>query len=370
MERMVLICGAVWWLSAGALAQTDGGRFAFVFASAPPAGSSEVAPDDPGYALYREGYAKVLNEEWDAARKLFDELRAKHPGSHYIDDAAYWYAYALMHTNRREAIASYREFIRQHPRSSYTDDAVADLMELRSWDIDLDLALPPGGAGRDPAAPEAPGKHELALQAALAKQERMLKRQQEELERFALIAPHVMVRPRVPVAEPLPPAVQLKIEALRGLAQSPHDPAAFERLRVIAIDGHQPEPVREVAIASAARFTDPQVLPFLVNIVRTDTNQDLQVLAIDLIGEHRAGKDTRIESLIDLYHDIPRDRTAQRRAIFYSIAAIGSDRAVDFLKTVAASDEQYDLRREAVFYLGGIGTERARSALFDILKEK
>jgi hypothetical protein len=273
-----------------------------------------------------------------------------------------------MHTNRREAIASYKEFIRQHPRSSYTDDAVADLMELRSWD--MDLAVPPEGGRRNAVAPEAQGKQELALQAALAKQKRMLKRQQDELKRFALIAPHAMVRPRVPAAEPLPPAVQLKVEALHALAQSPHDPAAFERLRVIAIDGHQPEPVREVAISSAARFTDPQVLPFLVSIVRTDTNQDLQVLAIDLIGEHRAGKDTRVESLIDLYDDIPRDRTAQRRAIFYSIAAIGSDRAVDFLKTVAASDEQYELRREAVFYLGGIGTERARAALFDILKEK
>ena len=49
---------------------------------------------------------------------------------------------------------------------------------------------------------------------------------------------------------------------------------------------------------------------------------------------------------------------------------MGNDKAVDFLKNVAMSDEDFDLRRDAVYYLGNIGGEKARSALYEILKSK
>ncbi len=367
MKRMLLICGMVLVLAAAVHAQPEGTGLSFVFARSAPVGADE-APDDPGYVAYREGYARILNEEWEAARKIFEDLRSKHPKSRYADDAQYWSAYALMHTDRGRAVDAYREFIRQNPRSRYVDDAVADLVELHPGG--LRIVIPRDRFGEAPAPPEAIEEQRFALQAAVARQERDLKRQQEEMRRYMFIAPHAIVKPRSPGREALSPAVEVKIEALRALAQAPEDPAAFEKLRVVATDGRQPEPVREVALESAARFRDPQVLSFLVTVARSDTNRDLQVLAVDLIGEHRTAKDERVATLIDLYEDVPRNREEQRRAIFYSIAGIGNDRAVDFLKNVAVSDEDYRLRREAVFYLGGIGTERARSALYDILKEE
>jgi hypothetical protein len=348
-------------------AQQDGMRFTLALAGARHAGGDE-APDDPGYAAYREGYAKILNEEWEAARKIFDELRAKHPKSRYADDAQYWSAYAQMHTNRGRAIEAYKTFIKQNPRSRYVDDAIVDLAELQPGD--LRIMVPPA---RLEGVPETTGEfaeQELAIQAAVARQERVLKRQQEEMRRYMFITPKAVLMPRVPDREALTPAVEVKIEALRALSHSPDDAAAFQKLRVIVTDNRQPEPVREVALESAARFRDPEVLPFLVTVARSDTSRDLQVLAVDLIGEHRAARNERVERLIDLYEDVPRNRMEQRRAIFYTIAGIGNDRAVDFLKAVAVSDENYDLRREAVFYLGGIGTEHARSALFDILKHE
>jgi hypothetical protein len=36
--------------------------------------------------------------------------------------------------------------------------------------------------------------------------------------------------------------------------------------------------------------------------------------------------------------------------------------------TCPLAGEDYDLRRDAVYYLGSIGGENARSALYDILK--
>jgi HEAT repeat protein len=54
--------------------------------------------------------------------------------------------------------------------------------------------------------------------------------------------------------------------------------------------------------------------------------------------------------------------------LFYSIAEVGNDKAVDFLTNVALTHENYDLRTNAVYYLGSIGSEKARASLYRILK--
>jgi len=75
-----------------------------------------------------------------------------------------------------------------------------------------------------------------------------------------------------------------------------------------------------------------------VTVARTDTSSDLQVLAVDLIGEHRAARRAR-RKLIDLYEDVPKSGGSNARPSSHSIARHRNDRAVDFLKTVAVSDE-------------------------------
>ena len=63
---------------------------------------------DAGYALYKEGYALVLEEKYAEARKKFGELLSKYPGSSYADDARYWSAYSMRNTDRQKAIEEYR----------------------------------------------------------------------------------------------------------------------------------------------------------------------------------------------------------------------------------------------------------------------
>ena len=74
--------------------------------------------------------------------------------------------------------------------------------------------------------------------------------------------------------------------------------------------------------------------------------------------------------LVDLFNAIPKDRTEQVQTIFYSIAEVGNDKAVDFLTTIGLGYDDYELRRDAVYYLGNIGGERARAALYEILRGK
>ncbi|HET6273896.1 MAG TPA: HEAT repeat domain-containing protein, partial [Bacteroidota bacterium] len=75
-------------------------------------------------------------------------------------------------------------------------------------------------------------------------------------------------------------------------------------------------------------------------------------------------------TLVDLFYTLPKSRKEQTQTIFYAVAEVGNDRAVDFLTKVALSHDDYDLRSDAVYYLGSIGGEKARAALYQILRSK
>ena len=168
--------------------------------------------------------------------------------------------------------------------------------------------------------------------------------------------------------EKLDDATRLKIDALYALGETKEDDRSFSTLREVALDARQVRPLREAAMDALSGFTKHDALSVFVEIAQKDTSADIQGFAIDYIGEHGTDKNQRVTVLGDLYRTLPKSRADQRRTIVYTIADVGNDRAVDFLKKVALADEDYDLRRDAVYYLGSIGGENARSALYEILK--
>ena len=129
-------------------------------------------------------------------------------------------------------------------------------------------------------------------------------------------------------------------------------------------------PLREASLDALSQFKRFDVLPVYLDIAKRDTSEDLQNYAIDYIGQHGKDKGKTVQTLIDLFRMLPNDRTEQRKTIFYSIADIGNDRAIDFLASIAKTSENYQLRTEAIYYLGAIGGEKARAALYDIIRGK
>ena len=111
-------------------------------------------------------------------------------------------------------------------------------------------------------------------------------------------------------------------------------------------------------------------LVFLSHVARTQENDEIRGSAIECIGQLGVEKNKSMDILKDLYTTFPKDGTEQRRAILYSAAEIGNDRAVDFLISVARTDDSDELRSEAISQLGAIGGEKARGALYQILQEK
>lgn len=320
--------------------------------------------DDPGYTLYKEGYNLILEEQWEKARKVFAELLSKHKKSEYVDDAAYWSAYALKYLDRKRAKDEYRRFVKEYTGSRYYDDAVADMTQL---DRVFVTTVPRGSAVSVYARPDS---HSYAYTYAPFQRqfERVIRRHTRSLSRMHMPG---SLFPFAPLkTEKLDKETELKMEALYALGETREDQTSFQTLRDVASDESQPLPLREAALDALSNFRKFDVLSLFVDIARNDTSRRLQNFAVDYITEVSKDKNKSVDVLIDLFNTLPKNREEQAATIFYSIAEVGNEKAVDFLTTVALSHNNYDLRAEAVYYLGNIGGERARNALYKILKGK
>ncbi|MDI6766224.1 MAG: hypothetical protein QME52_05315 [Bacteroidota bacterium] len=366
--------------------------------------------DDPAYKTYKEGYNLILDERWDEARKKFAEIIFKYPKSSFLDDAHYWSAYGLKYTNRKKAIEAYNKFISNFSSSSYYDDAVTDLAELKKerakgteklkvkgsaqvYITDDGLMIREGkqamhigedgiviGEGPDSViisknaiSISSDGKsfrfgYGTATKARTL--ERALRLYQRKLSRPRL--PHIVTIPSPVIAgdDDLDPQTKLKLEALYALGDAKEDEQSYNTLKEIALDFKQPRQLREAALYVLADYKKFDVLNVFSEIVKNDTSEEMQSYAIDYISEHGKDKKKTVGILIQLFDSIPSKRTQQREMIFYSIADIGNEQAIDFFGKVARTSNDYELRREAVYYLGSIGGEKARRVLYEILKEK
>jgi HEAT repeat protein len=170
--------------------------------------------------------------------------------------------------------------------------------------------------------------------------------------------------------EEVDPETRLKLDALYAISDAKQDEKSFLALKEVALDTRQKERLRYAALDIISGYKKYDVMPIYTEIAKKDTSQNMQSYAIDYISYNSKDKNKSVAVLIDLFNATPKSRSDQKRRIFYAIAEVGNDNAVDFLATVARNNDDYELRREAVFYLGTIGGEKSRTALYEILMGK
>ena len=341
------------------------GNSAVAFSGDAVSAETMDAKDDPGYAMYKEGYNLVLDEQWKDARKKLEEMIKQYPQSSYIDDAQYWSAFALKHLDKKAAAEAYKQFIKKYPNSNYYDDAVADLSQLETVSASGQTLSYSYSTPAMPAQPAAPPQSPVILERSMRDMERKL--------RTLNNAPRLSPMSRsftVQSDEKVDQETELKIEALYAIGSAKEDDKSFQTLKNVALDFKQSLRLRQAALDALSDFKKYDLMPVYLEIAKHDTAEEMQDLAIDFISSNTKDKNKSVSTLIDLFNAIPLNRLEQKRTIFYFIADVGNDRAVDFLATVARSNDDYDLRREAVYYLGSIGGDKARSALYEILGGK
>ena len=374
--------------------------------SADPGAGDSSKKADPSYKLYKKGYTLVLDENWKEAETIMDEVVKEFPASDYVDDAAYWSAFAQKHIDKSKAKEAYKKFIRSYPNSNYYDDAVADYSDLNRKGYIAVRALPGGGSsmtyildskkkapqvvqeGWGAAASEssivkgyALGTAPFAYGYAFAPSMRQTERQLRLAERMQrqMVKPMSVARLqsmlRIPRSlsmdeEKLDPDVRLKMDAMYALGETKEDSISYKTLRDVAVDKSQPSELRMAAMDALSNFTKFDVFPVFLKVAREDTSEDIQEASIDYIGQMSKEKSRSVDALRELLYAIPKQRTSQRQAVLSSIAEIGNDAAVDVLARVAQTFDDYDMRSDAIYYLGNIGGDRARAALYEILRGK
>jgi HEAT repeat protein len=333
---------------------------------------------DPGYATYKKGYDAILDEKWEEAIKQFHILKSQYPGSEYRDDAQYWRAYAFSHLDRKKGIIAYKVFLEQNPRSRYVDDAVADLGNLDPTVV-VNIASAPNAKNSASAGHSieltAPSPEFVAAESRRAAMGMRVLQNELRVRTFTVPRPlrgwTTMSGFGLSASEDsLDPSTQVKLDAIYAIGSEGEDEQSFQTLKEIATDRSQHSRLRQAAILVLADFKKFDAVPLFVDLAKTDTSEMIQTLAIQGIGSASKDKNKSVDALIALFNGIPPRRSENRNIVLISIADIGNDRAVDFLTGVAKSNSDYDLRRNAVYYLGSIGGEKARTALYQILKSK
>jgi tetratricopeptide (TPR) repeat protein len=336
--------------------------------------------DDPAYTLYREGYQSILQERWGAARELFAQLHQRYPESRYHDDAEYWTAFSWRLENPGRAREAYKKLIRRRPPSPYFGDAVAD---LRMLEMEAALAN---------VSPPPPSTSHLGqeLRIRIPEELRRIERDMAQLANTQSLMPPrglMVIRegdtlfvkdPSAPVRMHITGSgvdddaeLAIRIRALDAIVSGKHDDSTFTILRNLAVDPKQPVPVRHVALNSLAGFFQKDPGSVFLFVANRDTNETVQRIAIELFATSNRSRADRTEHLIAMFKRFENSKPGHGGALsttLYALAAIGDDRATDFLARIARSNTNQTLRNDAVYYLGNIGTDRARQVLLKIVR--
>ncbi|MBI5471854.1 MAG: HEAT repeat domain-containing protein, partial [Ignavibacteriae bacterium] len=273
--------------------------------------------------------------------------------------------------DKEKGIAAYELFIKQYPESVYLDDAVADMNE------NMTLVVTPGTENiRVKTAPGAYaysfGSTVRSSERSLRQVERAMRATERELRRTGVATPRPPMawglRSELQTKKKLDPQTRLKLDALYALGESENDKDAFATLKEVALDKSQPEIIRIAAIESLEDFHKFDVLPIFLEVAKSD-GEELQVIAIHSIADIGSDKNKSVDALISLFTSSPK-KEKQQQSSLYAIADIGNDKAVDFLVKIATTHDNYELRSDAVYYLGNIGNAKSRAALQQILKAK
>ncbi|MGA9119024.1 MAG: HEAT repeat domain-containing protein, partial [Bacteroidota bacterium] len=124
------------------------------------------------------------------------------------------------------------------------------------------------------------------------------------------------------------------------------------------------------AMNQLSDFKKHDPAPVFVELAQSDTSEEIQSASLDYLRQSVSDDNKSVLIFRGLFEKVPSSRADQRSMILYEIADIGNDGAVDFLSNVARHDSSYDLRSEAVYYLGNIGGEKARTVLYDMILNK
>ena len=151
--------------------------------------------------------------------------------------------------------------------------------------------------------------------------------------------------------------VELRRSVISAAGNSVDEQAAFTFLLGVAKQDADPE-TRRGAVRQLGHFHRDDAVEELMKFARTDANVDVRKSAIRALGERG---EAAVDNLLKLYDSetVP----DVKRSVLQSLSEVKSTRVEDKLFEIARSNENVDVRRQAIRLLG----ERAGKRSFDFL---
>lgn len=141
---------------------------------------------------------------------------------------------------------------------------------------------------------------------------------------------------------------------------------AADRLVSLAQDVSLEGEAREAAVFWLSQRGSADVLPFLEQIARTDTDEDVRDKAVFAIGQ--VGGAAAVERLAALAQDTRADIETRKDAAFW-LGDIGGVDAIAVLTVLARGDAEEEMREKAVFALSQVGGALAFDALASLARD-
>lgn len=358
--------------------------------------------DDPASSSYKDAYKNILKEEWQIAYDKLKRLLQTYPASSYRDDAEYWMAYSLSHYDKPKAKNAYEKFIENNKQSRYYTDAIADLTELagkpvsfikqNSVDRNIKVTITNNQwldgnkinrmaiDSNEITIGNGPESLIVNVRNVLIKGKGkqysytfQYEPDTKSVER--VLKYHVKMMPKeTTTTEVVNLSTGKKYDKkeyhLVFSSEQKYNDESFEHLKKIAGDFTQPNDLREMAIFKLTGFRKPEVESVLYDIAKNDTVEDVQLTVIDYLSHIVEDKDKRVIALSDLYKGLPIRRQVQRDLIMFKIAEIGNDNAINFFYDLAKTENNPEIRQNAIYYLGSIGGTNAGVKLKNLLEQK
>ena len=152
--------------------------------------------------------------------------------------------------------------------------------------------------------------------------------------------------------------------AVHGLAQHP-SPENAALLKQMFREVDDPE-VREQILFALTQMQDAVDGDWLLAIF-SDSNEEDEVREMALFMAAQSGNvDARVLSRM---YDSAGDNTDMKEQILFTLTHIDSEAAFDKMLDIARTEEDPDLRQNAIFWIGQSGDPRAEDVLLEILNQ-
>ena len=237
--------------------------------------------------VFREGRDFIESQNWQKAAEKFADFIKAYPKDKDLDAALYWYGYALEKQGRKEEAAiPLLRLIERFPNSNWRRDGQALLVVLG---------------------------HGKAVEQALDRDN-----------------------------------CEIKILALQSLFQADQDRAIGIVTDALRANPTPCQGFQAAAVSMLGSQRNPKVVPILLDIARSNSDQKLRLTAIKRLGEHHS--ESIIEELIKLYDaDSTKEVRAQvLRALVESRTPRGSAKVLE----IARAGTDLPIRQYAIRYVG------------------